>query len=83
MLRHLPELGEGKRAIYIQVILSSNILTSAISAAILQFHLACIGLIPSDIDVIQNWSCPTCKEKWKLQLSPSRSPKKKRRRGDE
>ncbi len=47
------------------------------------FHLACLGLIPSDIDGLKHWCCPTCREKRKLQLSPCRSPNKKRHREDE
>mmetsp|Transcript_33445 Transcript_33445/g.80866 ORF Transcript_33445/g.80866 Transcript_33445/m.80866 type:complete len:113 (-) Transcript_33445:195-533(-) len=46
------------------------------------FHLACLGLNPSDVEGIEKWSCPSCTRKRNLQLSPTKSPGKRPRGGD-
>ena len=47
-----------------------------------KFHLACLGLNPSDVEGIEKWSCPSCTCKRNLQLSPTKSPGKRPRGGD-
>ena len=36
-----------------------------------QYHLACIGSTPTDLEGDKVWSCPTCVRNRKLQLSPA------------
>merc|ERR1719203_1667150 len=45
------------------------------------YHLACLGLEPSNIEGVEKWSCPPCGRKRKLHLTPPKSPTK-RQRGD-
>ncbi len=47
-----------------------------------QYHLACQGLTPADLEGDEVWSCRTCVRKRKLQLSPpcNNSPTKQRQR---
>lgn len=45
------------------------------------YHLECLGLEQSDVDGVEKWSCPTCIRKRNLQLSPPKSPSKRRRMG--
>jgi len=42
------------------------------------YHLECLGLTSSDVDGVEQWSCPTCVQRRKLHLSPQKSPQRQK-----
>lgn len=47
------------------------------TTTLLQYHINCLGIEPSEIEGMEKWSCPVCMRKRKLQLSPPKSPRKR------
>lgn len=44
-----------------------------------KYHITCLGLNASEVEGAEKWSCPTCHRKRKLQLSPTKSPRKRQK----